>query len=274
MNKMKSCRIGTIQMPVTGNKAEDLAFAVGQIRKVSGEKADIAVLPEMFDSPYDSSKFLEYSDRIGGETYRRLSDTAKECGIWLIAGSVPLLEDGKLYNASFVFDRDGKEAACHKKVHLFDIDVKGGQAFRESDTLTAGDHITVFDTEFGKIGLCICFDFRFPELSRVMTLQGARILVVPGAFNMTTGPAHWEILFRMRAVENQVYTVGVAPARGDSGYISYGNSMIVEPWGNVVYRADEKPETRVTEIDLDRIDDIRAQIPMISARRTDLYQLS
>ena len=103
----------------------------------------------------------------------------------------------------------------NKKMHLFDIDIKGGQYFKESDTLTAGDQVTVFDTEFGKIGLCICFDFRFPELARQMVDKGAKVILVPAAFNMTTGPAHWELLFRQRAVDNQIFTLGTAPARNE-----------------------------------------------------------
>ena len=132
--------------------------------------------------------------------------------------------------------------------------------------------MTVFETPWCKMGLCICFDFRFPELARLMVLQGAKVLVVPAAFNMTTGPAHWELMFRQRAVDGQCYTVGVAPARDEKGcYVSYGNSMVVSPWGDVVWRADEKPQVHVVEVDLDRVEEVRQQLPLLSARRTDVY---
>ena len=128
--------------------------------------------------------------------------------------------------------RNGHQIGKHRKMHLFDIDVKGGQYFKESDTLTPGDQVTVFDTEFGKMGLCICYDFRFPELARLMVDEGAQVIIVPAAFNMTTGPLHWELMFRQRAVDNQVYTIGAAPARDlNAGYHSWGHSIAVSPWG-------------------------------------------
>ena len=191
-----------------------------------------------------------------------------------MGGSIPLLEEGHIYNASFVFDRTGRLLAVHKKVHLFDIAIDGGQVFQESATFTAGDAVTVFDTEFGKMGLCICFDFRFPELARLMALEGARCIFVPAAFNMTTGPAHWELMFRQRAVDNQLFTVGVAPARSYEGYVSYANSMAVSPWGDIIYRAEEKPALAVVDLDLALIDSVRRQLPLLSARRTDLYAVS
>ena len=164
--------------------------------------------------------------------------------------------------------------ARHRKMHLFDIDVKGGQSFKESDTFTAGDEVTVFDTPWGKIGLCICFDFRFPELSRLMVLKGAQVLVVPAAFNMTTGPAHWELLFRQRAVDGQCYTVGVAPARDEKGcYVSYGNSIVVSPWGEVLWRAGAEETFQVVELDMEQVQQVRQQLPLLSARREDVYEV-
>ena len=169
--------------------------------------------------------------------------------------------------------RSGEKIGKHRKVHLFDIDVKGGQAFKESDTLTPGDNITVFNTEFGKIGLCICFDFRFPELGRLMAQDGAKIIIVPAAFNMTTGPAHWDLMFRSRAVDNQVYTIGCAPSRDvDSCYISYGNSLVVSPWGDILYKMNEKEGYKIIKLDLDYVDKIRKELPLLSARRVDLYK--
>ena len=159
-------------------------------------------------------------------------------------------------------------------MHLFDIDVKGGQSFRESETLTPGDAVTVFDTEFGRMGLCVCFDIRFPELARLMALKGARVIFVPAAFNMTTGPAHWELNFRSRALDNQCYYVGTSDALDESfSYHAWGHSILVSPWGDVLGQLDEKPGAMVNEIDLSRVDAVRAQLPLLSARRTDLYEL-
>ena len=162
-----------------------------------------------------------------------------------------------------MFGRDGRQLAKHRKVHLFDIDVKGGQSFKESDTLTAGTWSTVFDTEFGKIGLCICFDFRFPELARSMVLDGAKIILVPAAFNMTTGPAHWEVMFRSRAIDNQVFTFGTAPARDRSAsYHSWGHSIAVSPWGKVLNQMGARAGIQTTAIRLEEVDEIREQLPL------------
>ena len=185
---------------------------------------------------------------------------------------MPEQDGDRLYNTSFVFDPEGKQVTRHRKMHLFDICVKDGQQFKESDTFSAGDDVTVFDTPFGKLGLCICFDMRFPELSRMMTLQGVQAILTPAAFNMTTGPLHWELLFRQRAVDNQLFTVGVAPARDcSSGYVSYGNSMACSPWGKVLCRADAEPALLITELDFAENDSVRSQLPLLSARRVDIY---
>lgn len=151
-------------------------------------------------------------------------------------------EDGeKIYNTSFVFDRSGNQIVRHRKMHLFDIRVDGGQSFCESDTFSAGEDITVFDTEFGKMGLIICFDIRFPELTRLEAFKGAQAVFVPAAFNMTTGPAHWELSFRARALDNQVFMVGCAPARDENAfYVSYANSIVTGPWGDVLARAGRR----------------------------------
>lgn len=264
-------KIGIIQSLVSADREANLSNAGACIRRAAAGGADVVVLGEMFSCPYENSAFVANAEPGDGPSVTRLSRAAAENGVYLVGGSIPLLEDGRIYNASFVFDRTGRIIAVHRKVHLFDIDVEGGQYFRESDTFTPGNGVTLFDTEFGRMGLCICFDFRFPELARLMALEGARCIFVPAAFNMTTGPAHWELMFRQRAVDNQLFTVGAAPARSYEGYVSYANSMVVSPWGDVLYRADEKPAVAVVEIDLSQIESVRRQLPLLSARRTDLY---
>ena len=227
----------------------------------------------MFCCPYSNACFRSYGESAGGEAWQMLSDTARELGIWLVGGSLPELDDGRVYNTAFVFDRSGRQVARHRKAHLFDIQVEGGQHFRESETLSAGSEVTVFDTEFGKIGVCICFDFRFQELAKAMGDGGAKLIVVPAAFNMTTGPAHWELMFRQRAVDNQLFTLGVAPARNEAAeYVSYANSILVDPWGTVLTRAGADETTLIAEIDLSQCEHIRTQLPILSARREELYQ--
>ncbi len=258
----------------SGAKAADIALACEKIREAAANGADFAVLPEMFCCPYDNACFQAFGEESGGEAQTALSNLAKELGIYIVGGSVPELADGTVYNTCYVYGRAGQELARHRKVHLFDIDVAGGQRFFESDVLSPGDQITTFETEFGMMGLCICFDLRFEELSRCMALRGAKCIFVPAAFNMTTGPAHWELLFRQRAVDNQCFTVGVSPARNAAAsYVAYGNSIAVDPWGTVLCRAGAEAKILYAQLDLDRVEAIRAQLPILSARRTDLYEL-
>ena len=266
-------RLAQIQMAVTADKAENLRHAETLLASVKG--ADMAVLPEMFCCPYDNGCFRAYGEAADGAAYQMLSRAAAENHLWVVGGSIPELDGGRVYNTSYVFAPDGRCTARHRKMHLFDIDVDGGQRFRESDTLTAGDDVTVFDTPWGKMGLCICFDLRFQELSRLMTLAGAQVLLVPAAFNMTTGPAHWELLFRQRAVDDQCFTVGVSPARDKhASYVAYGNSLAVDPWGTVLCRAGAEEAILYADLDIGRLEAVRAQLPILSARREDVYRLT
>lgn len=267
-------KIAQVQMHVCDDKRQNIRRACELIRKAAAESIDMAILPEMFCCPYDNGCFRRYGEAVGGEAQQALSALAKELGIYLVGGSVPELADGKVYNTAFVFDPQGSTVAKHRKVHLFDIDVAGGQRFMESDTLSAGDGITTFSTPWGVMGLCICFDLRFEELARLMTLRGAKVLIVPAAFNMTTGPAHWELLFRQRAVDNQLYTVGTSPARNEKEtYVAWGHSIICDPWGSVLHQCGAGEEVAVTALDLTRIESVRRQLPILSARREDVYSV-
>ncbi|MBQ5814282.1 MAG: carbon-nitrogen hydrolase family protein [Clostridia bacterium] len=267
-------KVAMLQVPVGFDKQKNIIHAMAAVEWAAGNGADIAVLPEMWNCPYSNKYFPDYAEEGIGESRAAMSDTAKRLSIYLVGGSIPEREDGKVYNTAFVYDREGREIARHRKVHLFDIDVKGGQRFFESETFTAGNEVTLFDTEWGRMGLCICFDMRFPELSRIMSLEGAKAVFVPAAFNMTTGPAHWETMFRQRAVDNQLFTIGVSPARDENGvYVAYGNSIVVDPWGSVIARMDGAANRMVVDIDLKRVDDIRAQLPLMSARREDVYKI-
>ena len=202
---MAVIKTAILQTHVYTEKSRNIIQAAEILASPELQGIDLAVLPEMFCCPYENKYFPEYAESEGGDTWEKCSRLAAERGIYLIAGSMPERDaTGRIYNTSYVFDRNGHQIGKHRKMHLFDIDVKGGQYFKESDTLTPGDQVTVFDTEFGKMGVCICYDFRFPELARLMVNQGAEVIIVPAAFNMTTGPLHWELMFRQRAVDNQV----------------------------------------------------------------------
>ena len=267
-------RVALIQMPVVPDKQRNIQTALAKIREAADNGADFAVLPEMFCCPYDNSCFRPYGEPEGGEAQAALSALAAERKLYLVGGTVPELAGDQVYNTCYVYGPDGRQLARHRKAHLFDIDVPGGQRFRESDTFSRGNAVTTFETTFGTMGLCVCFDLRFEELARCMCLRGAKVIFVPAAFNMTTGPAHWELLFRQRAVDNQCFTVGVSPARDEAGpYVAYGNSIAVDPWGTVLCRAGGEETVLYADLDMARLEAVRKQLPILSARRTDLYEV-
>ena len=272
---MEKIKIAAIQMSTVADKMENVRTVKTYLEKIKDENPDFVILPEMFCCPYQTENFPIYAEKEGGPVWQQLSGYAKQYGIYLIGGSMPEKDaEGNVYNTSYIFDREGKQIGKHRKVHLFDIDVKGGQTFKESDMLTAGDSDTVFDTEFGKIGVMLCFDIRFPELSRMMVNDGAKVIFVPAAFNMTTGSAHWELSFRTRALDNQIYMVGCASARDVSaGYISWGHSIVTDPWGRVTGMLDENEGILLAELDMDYEEQVREELPLLKSRRKDMYKL-
>ena len=272
---MTKIKLALCQMNVVDDKKANLDKASSMISQSVDKNADFIVLPEMFNCPYSNDKFIEYSEEEGDSTTLNLiSKLACDNNVYILAGSIPEKKDDKLYNTSYLFDKNGSVIAKHRKMHLFDIDIKNKITFKESDVLTAGDEFTVTDTEFGKIGIGICYDVRFVELARIMAEKGASVLFYPGAFNQTTGPAHWELLFRSRALDNQIFCVGVAPALNkDASYHSYGHSIVTNPWGEVITQADEKEELIVCEIDLSEIKKVREELPVLKNKRKDLYKV-
>ncbi|XP_068126797.1 omega-amidase NIT2 [Hyperolius riggenbachi] len=271
---MAKFRLALVQLLVTPVKADNLKKASELIKQAAKQGAQIVALPECFNSPYGTKFFPEYAEKIPGQSTQMLSDVAKECGIYLIGGSIPEEDSGKLYNTCTVYGPDGALLAKHRKIHLFNIDVPGKIRFQESETLSPGDSFSVFDTPYCKIGVGICYDMRFAELAQIYTKRGCKLLVYPGAFNMTTGPAHWELLQRARALDNQVYVATVSPARDEkASYVAWGHSTVVNPWGEVVVKAAADETVISTDIDLQYLADIRQQIPIHSQRRQDLYSV-
>ena len=272
---MAKIKIASLQLKVREDKYDNIEKLAELIADGAAEDADIISLPEMWNCPYETGKFPEYAELEKGDSWLALSTVARKNAKYMVGGSIPELgDDGKIYNTCYVFDREGRQIGKHRKVHLFDIYAHGEQVFRESDTLTGGDRFDTFDTEWCRMAVNICFDIRFPESSRIPALSGAKVIFNPASFNMTTGPAHWETVFRQRAVENQLYMVGTAAARDhEAGYTGYGHSMITDPWGRVLMEMDEKEGSRITEIDLAYVDEVRNKLPLLKARRTDVYDL-
>jgi len=261
-------------MLVGSDKDENIRNAQRWIRKAAENGSHVVVLPEMFNCPYENKYFPIFAETFPGKTTEALSQLAKELGVYIIGGSIPEKEGDAIYNTSYIFAKDGSLLGRHRKMHLFDIGVEGGIRFKESEVLTAGNDVTVVETEYCKIGVAICYDMRFPELIRLMALEGAQVIVVPAAFNMTTGPAHWEITMRARALDNQVYFVVASPARNlEASYHAYGHSAIVDPWGTILYEADEKECVIDRVVDLEKIQKVREELPLLKHRRIDRYQI-
>jgi predicted amidohydrolase len=272
---MNMIRIASLQLKVLNDKYDNIEKLAELIADGAAEGADIISLPEMWNCPYQTELFPEFAEPEQGDSWLAMSTLARKNCMYMVGGSIPELgEDGRVYNTCYVFDREGRQIGKHRKVHLFDIYVHGEQVFRESDTLSGGDSFDTFSTEWCEMAVNICFDIRFPESARMAALSGAKLIFNPASFNMTTGPAHWEIAFRQRAIENQVFMVGTATARDpDAGYTGWGHSIITDPWGRVLMQMDEREGSAVTELDLDYVDEVRQKLPLMSARRTDVYEI-
>jgi len=267
-------RIGLCQMKVVDDKKLNLDKAKEMIDRAAKEGAEMIILPEMFNCPYDTNKFKAYAESRGSsKSLKVVSNAAKNHGVYLIAGSIPELLDGKIYNSCFIFDRKGQILDVHRKMHLFDVDIPDIE-FKESETITAGNRLTVVETDPIKIGVAICYDMRFPELFRLMALKNADLMVVPGAFNMTTGPAHWKTTVRARAIDNQTYVAAVSSASNKYlSYVAYGHSIIADPWGKVIGEAGYGEEIIYATIDIHYLKDVREELPLMKNRRTDIYEL-
>ncbi len=272
-------RLALCQMPAGMEKEKNVETALRFLREAKERGADMAVLPEMFNCPYSNRYFRAFAEPEGGPTCAAVASAAKELGIYVVAGTIPELEPaegdekGKVYNTCFVFDPEGKLIAKHRKVHLFDISIEGGQKFRESLTLSAGKDLCLFDTPWGRVGVTVCFDIRFPELALALAERGARMIISPASFAVTTGNEHWEVLFRARALDTLCFTAGCGAARDEKGlYVAYANSIICSPWGSVVARAGTGAEILCADIDLSYTEKIRAQLPVLSARKPELYK--
>ncbi|KAK9102474.1 hypothetical protein Sjap_019728 [Stephania japonica] len=260
-------KIALCQLSVTADKERNIAHARKAIEDAAGKGAQLVVLPEIWNSPYSNDSFPVYAEDIdaGGDaspSTAMLSEAAHRLQITIIGGSIPERCGDRLYNTCCVFGKDGKLRAKHRKIHLFDIDIPGKITFVESKTLTAGENPTIVDTDVGRIGIGICYDIRFQELAMVYAARGAHLLCYPGAFNMTTGPLHWELLQRARAADNQLYVATCSPARDTgAGYTAWGHSTLVGPFGEVLATTEHEETIIIAEIDYSLIELRRQFIP-------------
>ncbi|RFC37254.1 MAG: nitrilase [Candidatus Nitrotoga sp. SPKER] len=264
----KTFKVAAVQMASGPKVPGNLSEARRLIEKAVDQGARLIVLPEYFPimGLNDADKLAVREQPGSGEIQTFLSETARECKAWLVGGSIPLLADApdKMRNACLVYDDNGKQVARYDKIHLFNLEL-GNEHYHEGRIIEAGEQVVVVDSPFGRIGLAICYDLRFPELFRAM--QDINIIVLPSAFTETTGKMHWEILVRARAIENLAYVV----AAGQGGYHingreTHGNSMIVDPWGRVLDRLPRGSGVVVAEINPSYHASLRASLPALSHR--------
>lgn len=276
-------KLACIQLTSGPDKCANLKHAAAQVAAAAARGSKIVVLPECFNSPYGTNYFPQYAETLlpsppseaQSPSYHALSRIASENQVFLVGGSIPEYnpQTDKYHNTGLVFGPDGMLLATHRKLHLFDIDIPGGISFHESDVLSPGNNLTLVDLPgYGKIGLAICYDVRFPEMATIAARHGAFALIYPGAFNLTTGPLHWQLLAQARAVDNQVYVVMCSPARDmDASYHAWGHSMIVDPMARILAEAQEKEDIIEYELNGDAIDQTRKSIALSGQRRFDVY---
>ncbi|CAK8694851.1 omega-amidase NIT2-B-like [Clavelina lepadiformis] len=265
-------RLALVQMSVGINKMDNIAHACKLIREAANKGAQLVALPECFNSPYGTKYFKEYSEPIPGPTTMSLAQVAKDCKVYVVGGSIPESDDGHLYNTCSVFAPNGEIIAKYRKMHLFDIDVPGKIRFQESEVLKAGNRFATFNAGPCTIGIGICYDIRFAELAQIYAQKGCHLLLYPGAFNMTTGPLHWELLQRARALDNQLYVAAISPARDENAsYIAWGHTTAVGPWGDVLVTTDHEETILYTDIETEKLKQVRENIPLNNQRRLNVY---
>ncbi|KAM7361497.1 omega-amidase NIT2-A-like [Cochliomyia hominivorax] len=281
MSKNNKLTIAICQLPCVHDVATNIQVAVNAIKeaKEKNPKVQLAILPESFNAPYGIEFFAKFAEKVPeGPTCQALSKLAKLLGIYIIGGSlIERDESNKLYNTCTVWSPEGKLIGKHRKIHLFHIEIDvendGGAFFNEALALSPGNDFTVVDIFNHKVGIGICHDKRFEELARIYRNEGCDLIVYPSAFCICQGPMHWELLQRSRANDNQLFVVTCAPSRNNmtNGYVAYGHSMIVDPWGRVQREAGSGREIIIDELDFQKVADVRRQLPLHVQRRTDLY---
>ena len=273
-------RVAVIQMNSGPDKPANLEAAKRLIeRAIEADRPDLVSLPETFTvlGGGDAGRRAAAEAIPGGEAYAMLQGLALEHGVNVHGGS--FFEDrgdGRLANTTVVFDRRGQEVARYRKIHLFDITTPNGDAYRESDYTEPGRDVVTVDLDGVRVGLAICYDLRFAELFLALRRQGAELIMLPAAFTLQTGKDHWEVLLRARAIETQCYVAAAAqiggyPAGGGTRY-TFGNALIVDPWGSVVARVSDQPGHAAATLDLDYVSTVRQRLPVEQHRRLDQRQ--
>lgn len=270
---MKKYMVAVVQMDTQNDKEQNWKQIAAYVDEAAAKGAKLVAFPEVVNA---LSEEPEYAEAIPGPTTDLFVQKAREYGIWIHGGSISEVnpEGKRTYNTTVLINPQGEIVARYSKLHNFDMTLPDGSSVRESDRKEPGKNITTIKTELGHLGFAICYDMRFPELFRLMTLQGAEVIFLPANFTMPTGKDHWEPILRTRAIENGCYIIAPNQTGTKEKFVAYGNSMVVDPWGAVIARASDKPGVILAEIDLDYLETVRRRNPSVQNRRTDVYHLA
>jgi deaminated glutathione amidase len=270
---LKEMKIAAIQMISNANVEENLTQAEKLIQQAATQGAQLCVLPENFALMGENADILKIAEPSkNGNLQKFLKNQSLINKIYLIGGSIPLLSDNldKIYSSCLVFDPNGKQIARYNKIHLFDVQLpEKNESYQESATYEYGEEVVMCNTSFGKLGIGICYDLRFPELFRAM--KNITMIAIPAAFTQTTGEAHWEILLRARAIENQVFVIASNQGgKHSNGRETFGHSLIIDPWGKVLSRIEKGQGIAIADCDFNYLHNLRKIFPVLEHRR--LYE--
>ncbi|TXY31123.1 carbon-nitrogen hydrolase family protein [Vibrio mimicus] len=258
-------RVGLIQMTSGSEVSANLAYLQEQVALLAKQGAQWIVTPENALLLGNREQYHQQAEPLdNGPVQHALSNLAKQHGVWLLIGSMPIRHANGVSTSSLLWNAQGERVAVYDKLHMFDVDVADGhQRYRESETFTPGQQVVVAETPFGQLGLSICYDVRFPHLYAELRRQGAQILLVPAAFTAVTGQAHWEVLLRARAIETQCWVIAVGQTgRHPCSRETWGHSMVISPWGEVIANLGPTVQSKVVEFELTTLDSVRRAMPI------------
>ena len=273
MDKILQYKVAMVQMDTGKDLEKNLKFAENAASEAAREGARLVCYPERMNVQAGGEAEQPEAETVEGITIQTLKKVAQEERIYIHCGSILEKIDGeeRSYNTSFFISPKGEILGQYRKMHTFDVTLPDGISCAESDYVKPGEDIVVIDTELGKIGFAICYDIRFPELFRKMTLLGAQIIVVAASFTETTGRDHWEPILRARAIENEVYILAIDQTGQKPSFMAHGNSMLIDPWGRVLANAGQEEIILYGTVDLEYEQKIREQIPCLKNRRSECY---
>jgi predicted amidohydrolase len=270
---MNCFNVALLQIDTQGDKAANLKKIGGFIDAAVKKGAHFITMPEYSTYIGTNEGAFENAESIPGPTTEFVASKAREHKVWIHGGSIYQVIPGekKMYNTTVVYSPKGDIAATYSKIHLYDVDVKNGVSYKESDTIKPGEKIVDFESDYCRMGLAICYDIRFPEIFRILTLRGAKVIFNPAEFALYTGKDHWESLIKARAIENQCYMICAGQIGVKPGMHTFGRSLVVDPWGNVIAKASDKEGVLMAEIDIDYLDKLRTEVPCLTNRKPKTY---